>query len=576
MTDAIDLTKEQRSQLTALLRRFIPGVAVWAYGSRVKWTARLNSDLDLVAFTTPAQRSQVADLKDALAESNLPFPVDLHVWDDVPERFREIIQKEYVVMQEAKQQPQQPDIRGSYVETRTGGRPATTGVISGDFALSVGKPDRPVPSGWRWTALSDVARLESGHTPSRRHPEYWGGDVPWIGIKDATENHGRVLTDTFQHTNELGIANSSARILPANTVCLSRTASVGYVVVMGKPMATSQDFVNWVCSDALDHQFLKYVLLAEHSAFLRFASGTTHQTIYFPEVKAFHVCLPPLPEQRAIAHILGTLDYKIELNRRMNETLEAMARALFKSWFVDFDPVRAKAEGRDADLPKHLVDLFPDSFEDSELGEVPRGWEVKLFADTIEIVGGGTPKTSVAEYWDGDIPWFSVVDAPTNSEVWVVDTEKKVTRAGIDKSSTSVLPVGTTIISARGTVGRIALVGLPMAMNQSCYGLRGRAGAQGFFNYFSTRQLVTRLQQHAHGSVFDTITRDTLAGVSVAVPAVALIEEFENRVAPSLQRIRAGLLETRTLTALRDTLLPKLISGEVRVKDAEASVGLVL
>ena len=103
----------------------------------------------------------------------------------------------------------------------------------------------------------------------------------------------------------LGIANSSARILPENTVCLSRTASVGYVVVMGRPMATSQDFVNWVCSRELDHRFLKYVLLSEQSAFLRFASGTTHQTIYFPEVKAFHVCLPPPPEQRAIAHILG-------------------------------------------------------------------------------------------------------------------------------------------------------------------------------------------------------------------------------------------------------------------------------
>ncbi len=228
----------------------------------------------------------------------------------------------------------------SRVETRTGGRPATTGVIAGDFSLSVGMPDKPAPSGWRWTPLTEVARLETGHTPSKKHPEYWGGDVAWLGIKDATENHGRVIFDTVQHTNELGIANSSARILPANTVCLSRTASVGYVVVMGRPMATSQDFVNWVCSERIDYRFLKYVLLAERAAFLRFASGTTHQTIYFPEVKAFHVCLPPLAEQRAIAHILGTLDDKIELNRRMSETLEAIARALFESWFVRFDPVR--------------------------------------------------------------------------------------------------------------------------------------------------------------------------------------------------------------------------------------------
>ena len=134
--------------------------------------------------------------------------------------------------------------------------------------------------------------------------------MPWIGIKDATANHGRTIYDTIQHTNELGIANSSARILPAKTVCLSRTASVGYVVVMGRPMATSQDFVNWVCSPELDHRFLKYVLLSEQPAFLRFASGTTHQTIYFPEVKAFHICLPPPAEQAAIGHVLQTLDDK--------------------------------------------------------------------------------------------------------------------------------------------------------------------------------------------------------------------------------------------------------------------------
>lgn len=277
---------------------------------------------------------------------------------------------------------------GSRAETRTGGRPASTGVIPGDFALSVGKPDRSAPIGWRWTALSDLARLETGHTPSRRHAEYWDGDIPWVGIKDATENHGRVILDTLQHTNALGIAHSSARILPQNTVCLSRTASVGYVVVMGKPMATSQDFVNWVCSDALNHQFLKYVLLAERLAFLRFASGTTHQTIYFPEVKAFYVCLPALPEQRAIAIALGALDDKIELNRRMNDTLATVARTLFRSWFINFDPVRAKAEGRDRGIPKPIADLLPLSLENSELGDIPKGWQVRSLDEVAQFLNG--------------------------------------------------------------------------------------------------------------------------------------------------------------------------------------------
>ena len=173
--------------------------------------------------------------------------------------------------------------------------------------------------------------MESGHTPSRRHPEYWDGTVPWIGIKDAKINHGRRIEDTLQKTNELGLANSSARLLPENTVCLSRTASVGYVLVMGRPMATSQDFVNWVCTDDLEPDFLKYLLIAEGDDILRFASGSVHQTIYFPEAKAFHVCHPKVPEQRRIVGILDEAFAGIATAKANAEKNVQNARALFET-----------------------------------------------------------------------------------------------------------------------------------------------------------------------------------------------------------------------------------------------------
>lgn len=321
-------------------------------------------------------------------------------------------------------------------------------------------------------------------------------------------------------------------------------------------------------NDLADTRFLMYALLAKDIS--GYLTGSTLPKLTQSNLNKIPIHTPPLPEQRAIAHILGTLDDKIELNHRMNETLEAIARALFKSWFVDFDPVHAKAEGRPTGLPKHIADLFPDSFQDSELGEIPRGWEVKLFADTIDIISGGTPKTSVAEYWNGRIPWYSVADAPPSQQVWVIETERKITQQGLDNSSTCILPIGTTIISARGTVGKIALVGMPMAMNQSCYGLRGLIGTQGFFNYFLTGHLVRILQQSTHGSVFDTITRDTFARISVVVPSeYLLVKEFEKLISPILYYIRKGLFESRSLAALRDTLLPKLISGELRVREME-------
>jgi type I restriction enzyme S subunit len=189
--------------------------------------------------------------------------------------------------------------------TTTGGRDATLRHVMGDVALSIGMPlAHAPPNGWRWVALADVARMESGHTPSRRHPEYWRGDIPWISVKDARGSHGGVINDTEEHTNALGIENSSARMLPTNTVCLSRGGTVGYVFRLGRPMATSQGFANWICGPEISPEFLAYLFLREGRALDRFASGTTIQTIYYPDLKAFHVCLPSIPEQRRIVAIL--------------------------------------------------------------------------------------------------------------------------------------------------------------------------------------------------------------------------------------------------------------------------------
>ena len=331
----------------------------------------------------------------------------------------------------------------------------------------------------------------------------------------------------------------------------------------------------------LDQSYLRYLICnPEFTAYIKAVhTGTSIPHISGGQICEYPICLPPLDEQRAIAHILGTLDDKIELNRNMNQTLEAMARALFKSWFVDFDPVRAKMDGRWQQgeslpgIPTHLWELFPDKLVDSELGEIPEGWGVGSFSDTIDILGGGTPRKTVEEYWDGSVPWYSVVDAPSESDIWILDTTRHITVLGVEESSTKVLPIGTTILSARGTVGKLALVGVPMAMNQSCYGFRCKKGELGYFTYYCTRWLVDTFQQCSHGSVFNTITRDTLASIDVVTPTAQAIQAYEEVCRPLFERVRCGLLESRFHADIRDTLLPKLISGELRVKDAEQYLG---
>lgn len=329
------------------------------------------------------------------------------------------------------------------------------------------------------------------------------------------------------------------------------------------------------------------------------ATGTTATGIRQSQLLQIMVDVPDRGVQKSLSCFRTAVAQRIALNARLNETVEEMAKTIFQAWFIDFLPVRAKAaaraEGRDPlraamfalsgkdetgldAMPREQYEqlaataaLFPDGFVDSALGKVPGGWGVQPFSATVEILGGGTPKTSVPEFWGGEIPWFSVVDAPADQEIFVLKTEKYITQAGLDGSSARLLPAGTTVISARGTVGKLALTAVPMAINQSCYGLRGRASGA-YYNYFSARSVVAALKQRSHGSVFDTITRDTFSGVNVIVPAKQVTDGFDMYVTPLLKRIQAGLEESRTLAALRDTLLPKLLSGEIRVGEAQELV----
>ncbi len=189
-------------------------------------------------------------------------------------------------------------------------------------------PRKAPLTGWTWHRLTDIARLATGHTPSRYHPEYWKGDVPWIQLADIRVLDGHEAQDTAEHTNKLGLANSSAVLLPKDTVCMSRTASVGFFTVMGRPMCTSQDFVNWVCGDTLVPWFLLYLLIASREKIQELGSGAVHKTIYFPTVKNFSVCIPPLAEQRRFANVLREQITAAETARAAAEAELAAINAL--------------------------------------------------------------------------------------------------------------------------------------------------------------------------------------------------------------------------------------------------------
>ncbi len=300
------------------------------------------------------------------------------------------------------------------------------------------------------------------------------------------------------------------------------------------------------------------------------ATGTTNLGLAREDFLAFPAP-EPTPIQRRIVETLGTLDDKIELNRRMNETLEAMARALFKSWFVDFDPVRAKAEDRDLGLPKSIADLFPARLVDSELGEMPEGWGIGSILDQAKLLSGGTPRTDVPAYWGGAIPWASAKDVSQCGEAFLVGTERTITTRGLEESATQIIPALSTVVVARGaTTGRMALLGRDMAMNQTCYGLATTTETP-FALHCRLRHEMDALVHTAHGSVFDTITTKTFSTAKVVVVPPPLLRVFEGQAAPILQRVLRSAVESHTLAALRDTLLPKLISGELPANETASS-----
>ncbi len=346
----IDIAQQNLTTIRRILAKRVPDCEVRAFGSRVTWTAKSHSDLDLVVVgDTKIPRSLLTKLKGDFENSAVPITVDLLDWHRISPEFRHHILEEYVTIQ----------ARHEY---------------------------KSMPEGWRYHKAAELAEVIGGGTPNTKKDEYWEGDIPWLTPKDLSGDHPRYISHGERNITETGLQNSSARMLPPKTILLTSRSPVGYLAIAKVPLSTNQWFRSLIVKDGFDPEFVFYLLLGNTDYLKQHASASTFQELSGSTLKSLEFLIPPLSDQRAIAHILGSLDDKIELNHKMNETLESMARAIFKSWFVDFDPVHARrgdtvwspTKGADKKvcpyMTPEILNFFPDSFEDSELGQIPRGW----------------------------------------------------------------------------------------------------------------------------------------------------------------------------------------------------------
>ena len=580
MSKTIDIGPQARKTVKELLQRYLPGLTVWAYGSRVKWTARPESDLDLVVFAGKEQRGDVANLREAFDESNLPFRVDVFIWDEVPEKFQEEIQEGYAVMQERMQ---------SVVSNNTNG----------------------LPSSWKLYRLDEVSTIiDSLH----KTPGYVPSGYPMVRVTDVKSGF-LDLSNTLSVTNKVFKEFTRRYVPKRGDIIFSRVGTYGNVsyVNVDVPFCLGQNTA--LISPKISPRYLHICL---QSATVRrqieeTVAGSTQKTISLKSISALQIPIPPDVELEGITRLITTLDDRVELDRQMNQTLEAIAQAIFKSWFVDFDLVKAKqaakALGHDPEraamatlsgklsVPKNPTDmsvealvkaevelgqlgeeeqkqlaqtaaLFPDGLVESELGLIPKGWIRSTIGEEVDTVGGGTPSTRNPAFWEeGIFNWVTPKDLSGLPDKVLLSTSRTITEEGLEEISSGLLPTNTVLMSSRAPVGYLALTQIETAINQGFIAMKcnGRLPPRYVLQWANSN--IDLIRQMASGSTFAEISKKTFRPFPILVPPAELVEVFENHAYPIYKRIAANAQQSETLGRLRDTLLPRLLSGEIYLGD---------
>ena len=534
----VDITAEQHETILSLLERHLPGTTVWAYGSRVKRKSRPTSDLDLVVFASPDQSHRVGDLREALEESDLPFRVDLFVWDEVPESFRERIKAEHVALVKKKQR----DIGADWPQA-----------LLGD-CIEVNTSTYSPKEDWSFINYLDTSNITENRISKIQHLIVGKDKIPSRARRKV--QLGEIVYSTVRpNQKHFGLL----RYLPKNFL-----VSTGFSVIRGKENIACTDFIYWFLAQKHIVELLHTI--AEHST-------TAYPSIRPLDIERLEIKIPSLSEQRDIADVLSAIDDKIELNQRMNETLKAMNHALFRSWFVDFDPVHAKIEGHISYLPESLWSLFPDQLFDSEIGQIPADWGLSVIGEEVNTVGGSTPSTKNPTYWNkGKYFWATPKDLSRISSPVLQDTERKITDAGIKKISSRLLPVGTVLLSSRAPIGYLAISEISTAINQGFIAMICKKRLSNIYVLFWCYENLEHIKNISGGSTFSEINKRIFRTIPVVVPSEKVLTAYENIARPLYNRIAVNMKKIIWLTHTRDFLLPKLISGEIHLRDAERIV----
>ena len=428
----------------------------------------------------------------------------------------------------------------------------------------------------RWSSLTlrdaGVKLIDCVHkTPAAQESGY-----PYVGIPQMRD--GWIDFDSARKISREDFCEWTKKAKPQqHDVVLSRRTNPGVTAIdrTGTDFALGQNLVLLRADGCqIDPPFLKW--LARSPAWWeqieKFKNvGAVFDSLKCADVPNFELPVPPIKTQRMMGGLLDAIDAKIDLNRRMNETLEAMARAIFKDWFVDFGPTRAKAEGRGPYLASELCDLFPNALDDE--GK-PVGWMVSEIGKEVQAVGGGTPSTKEPSYWaGGEHHWATPKDLSKLTSPVLLGTDRKITDSGVHKISSGLLPAGTVLLSSRAPIGYLAIAEVPTAINQGFIAMVCQKRLPNTFVLFWCHENLDYIKDISGGSTFAEISKRAFRPLPVVVPSTLVIVAYDKLIRPLYVRIVGNVRENETLTQTRDLLLPKLMSGDIRLRDAERLVG---
>jgi type I restriction enzyme S subunit len=427
-----------------------------------------------------------------------------------------------------------------------------------------------------WT----FARLESLCDPSRgitygivKVGDYVPGGVPVIRGGDIRE--GRIVFDDHKRVTQ-EVSNRFRRtILRGGEIVMNLISEPGHTAIVPKEHMgsnVSRDVAVVPLLSSVDHRFVDYCLKAPESVewLTNRLQGSVTEKINLSTLCDLPIPLPPRPMQSSIARILGTLDDRIELNRRMNHTLEALARALFRSWFVDFDPVVAKAAGRKpVGMSAETARQFPEGFEESKMGPIPKGWRVGKLDEVAAI----NPRSIKADYPHQVIEYIDIASV----SVGRLEGTTRYERSDAPSRAQRLIAHGDTLWSCvRPNRKSFLFVHRPAPNAVASTGfavLTPKANAASFlYLWMTTDEFVDYLTAHAEGSAYPAVRPDSFAKAEVLIPRQPVLDAFERQVVPLFDRLGANESQSRTLAALRDALLPRLLSGELRVTAAEKTL----